>query len=74
MDFEYDAELTRKARDEEAREEGREEGLKKGRAEGFLESRIEMIKGLLLAKTPMNCIVAATGWSEEKILALAEKK
>ena len=86
MDFEYDAELARKARDEEAREEGREEGrleglkegrlegLKEGRAEGFLESRIEMIKGLLLAKTPLKCIVAATGWSEEKILELADKE
>lgn len=78
LGFEYDAELARKARDEEAREEGREEGrlegLKEGRAEGFLESRIEMIKGLLLAKTPLKCIVAATGWSEEKILALADKE
>lgn len=69
LGFEYDAELARKARDEEAREEGLAQGLAQGRAEKAL----EMVKNLLLAKTPMKYIVAATGWSEEEILALTKK-
>ena len=67
--FEYDAELARKYRDEEAREEGREEGRKEGRAEKAL----EMVKNFLKVKTPIEYIIAATGWSEEKILELARK-
>ena len=57
LGFEYDEDLARKARDEDVREE----------------SKIEMVKNLLLAKTPLKYIVAATGWNEEKILKLAEE-
>lgn len=60
LGFEYDDDLAKKAIQDEAREEGREE------------SKIEMVKNLLLAKTPLKYIVAATGWSEEKILKFAE--
>lgn len=56
LGFEYDEDLARKARDDEVREETREENT------------IEIVKNLLLAKTPLKYIVAATGWSEEKIL------
>ncbi|MBR6013445.1 MAG: Rpn family recombination-promoting nuclease/putative transposase [Selenomonadaceae bacterium] len=61
LGFEYDENLARKARDDEVREETREE------------SKIEMVKNLLFAKTPLKYIVAATGWNEEKILEFAEK-
>ena len=64
LGFEYDADLAKKAIEEEAREEGF--------AEGREESKIEMVKNLLLAKTPLKYIVAATGWSEDKILKFAK--
>ena len=43
------------------------------RREGREEGKIEMVKNLLLAKTPLKYIIAATGWTEEKILNLIEK-
>lgn len=55
LGFEYDEDLARKAIADESREEG----------------KIEMVKNLLLAKTPLKYIVSATGWSEEKILKFA---
>ena len=61
LGFEYDDDLAKKAIKEEGRDEGREE------------SKIEMVKNLLLAQTPLKYIVAATGWNEEKILKLAEE-
>ena len=42
-----------------------------GRAEGRAEGIFQMVKNLLLAKTPIEYIKAATGWSEEKILQVA---
>ncbi|MBR4152807.1 MAG: hypothetical protein IKT98_07595 [Selenomonadaceae bacterium] len=65
MALEYDPELERQA----WLEEGLEQGIKKGR----MEERFEMVKNLLLAKTPMKYIVTATGWTEEQILKIAEK-
>ena len=41
-----------------------------GEERGRAEERIEMIKNLLAAKTPIKYIVKATGWSENKILQL----
>ena len=41
-----------------------------GRAEGRTEERFQMVKNLLLASTPIECIMKATGWSEEKILQI----
>ena len=78
--FEYDAELARKVQYEEAHEEGFAEGFIEGFIEGFVEGfvegreekALEMVKNLLMAQTPIKYIVAATGWSEEKILKLAE--
>ena len=61
LGFEYDEDLARKAIADEAREESREE------------TKIEMVKNLLLAKTPLKYIVAATGWNEEKILKFSEQ-
>ena len=37
-----------------------------------MEERFELVKNLLLAKTPMKYIIAATGWTEEQILKLAD--
>ena len=79
--FEYDDEVAKRVQREEAMEmgfaEGRAIGMAKGRAEGMAagaeKNKFEMVKNLLLAKTPLKYIVAATGWSEEKILQLAEK-
>ena len=53
--------------------EGHAAGMAEGRAEGHEEGKFEMVKNLLIAKTPLKYIVAATGWSEDKILQLAEK-
>ena len=50
------------------------EGIEKGIEQGEAKKQIEMVKNLLLAKTPLKYIVAATGWSKEKILSLAEEK
>ena len=61
--LEYDPELDHQA--------WFEEGLKEGHKQGQAEGRIEMVKNLLLAKTPLKYIVAATGWTEEQILKIA---
>ena len=38
--------------------------------QGRAEERIEMVKNLIAAKTPIKYIVKATVWSEKKILQL----
>ena len=43
------------------------------RAEGIEEGSFKMVKNFLLAKTPIECIKVATGWSEEKILQLEKE-
>ncbi len=53
-------------------EKGREEGRAEGRAEGRTESKLELVRNFLKVKTPIEYIVAATGWSEEQILRLAK--
>ena len=66
--LEYDPELDHQA----WFEEGLKEGQKQGRSEGHAEGKIEMVKNLLLAETPLKYIVAATGWTEEQILKVAD--
>lgn len=61
LGFEYDENLARKAIADEAREIGE------------AKKQIEMVKNFLKAKTPLKYIVAATGWTEEKILSFSEK-
>ena len=46
------------------------QGLEQGREEGREESKFEMIKNLLLAKTPMKYIIQASGLSKEEILKI----
>jgi len=68
LGLEYDAELEKQAWIEFGKEEGLAEGLAKGRAE----NKLEMVENLLKVGTPLEYIVAATGWSEEQILNLAK--
>ena len=56
--YEYDAELDRRA--------NFEDGLEKGRNS----ERMSMIKNFYKAGTPINFIMSATGWTEEQILAV----
>ena len=58
---------------QEGRQEGRREGRREGRQEGLQEGKLSMVENLLQVKTPIEYIEAATGWSKEKILQLAEK-
>ena len=46
--------------------DARAEGIETGRNE----ERFQMVKNFLLAKTPIEYIKAATGWSEDKILQI----
>ena len=50
--------------------EGEERGRNEGREEGY----IQMVKNLFLANTPMEYIIKATGWSEEKILQVLKNE
>ena len=43
------------------------------RAEGRAEGIFQIVKNLLLAKTPIEYIKTATGWSEEKILQVEKE-
>ena len=74
--LEYDPELARQAWIEKGIEEGIERGIKQGIEQGVeqghAEEKISMVKHLLGAKTPLEYIIAATGWTKEKILSLAE--
>ena len=65
VSFEFDAELYREA----LIEQGREEGL----AKGHEEERTSLVESLMRVGTPVEYIIAATGWTEEKILSLTEK-
>ena len=60
--LEYDPELERQA----WIEEGIEQGIER--------ERFAMVKNLLRAKTPIEYIIAATGWTEEEILKLVDKE
>ena len=63
LSFEYDEDLARKARDEEAREEG----FAKGREE----SKIGMMKNLLTTNLSLKEIARVVGWSEDKVSKFA---
>ena len=41
--------------------------------EGKEEGKIEIVKNLLFAKTPLKYIVTATGWSEDKISSIKKE-
>ena len=54
--------------------QGKEEGRLEGRLEGKLEGRLELVKNLLLAKTPIKYIIQASGWTKEEILKIANEQ
>ena len=64
LKLEYDPELDRQA----WFEKGIEKGIEKGREEG----RFALVRNLLKAETPIEYIIAATGWSKERILEIGE--
>ena len=64
--LEYDPELERQAWIEEGIEQGIEQGIER--------ERFAMVKNFLRAKTPIEYIIAATGWTEEEILKLVDKE
>ena len=66
-------ELMLRHRIEKATKQAHEEGRREGRQEGLQEGKLSMVENFLKAKTPIEYIEAATGWSKEKILQLAEK-
>ena len=43
-------------------------------AQGKEEGRLELVKNLLLAKTPIKYIVQASGWTKEEILKIANEQ
>ena len=55
-------------REMKARAEERAEALAEGIETGRAEKLFQVVKNFLFAKTPIEYIKAATGWSEEKIL------
>jgi len=74
--LEYDADLARQAWIEFGEERGIEQGIERGIEQGIEQGRsqekISIVGNLLRAKTPLEYIVAATGWSKEQILSLAK--
>ena len=70
--LEYDPELARQAWIEKGIEQGIERGIEKGIEQGIEQSRKEFIKKLLEVETLLEYIIAATGWTKEQILSLAE--
>ena len=49
------------------------DGFRRGKDEGREEEKIAMVKSLLKVHNPIEYIVAATGWTKEEILKLAEE-
>ena len=47
--------------------------MEAGVEQGCDEEKISIVKKLLLAETSIEYIIAATGWTEEKILSLTEE-
>ena len=70
---EWDNEAKREYYIEKGLKQGIEKGIEKGREEGREEEKMSFIKSLLSVKTPIEFIIKATGWSEEKILELAKE-
>lgn len=66
-------EVAKRVQREEAMEMGFAEGRAAGMAAGRIEEKIEMVKNLLTTNLPLKEIARVVGWSEEKILQLAEK-
>ena len=70
--LEYDPELARQAWIEKGIEKGIERGIKQGIEQGIERNRKDFVKNLLAVKTPLEYIIAATGWTKEQIFELAK--
>ena len=46
--------------------------IERGIEQGRVKEKLSLVKNLLAVQTPIEFIVKATGWNEEKILKLAE--
>ena len=66
--LEYDPELAKQA----WIEKGIEQGIEKGIEKGIEQNRKDFVKNLLAVKTPLEYIIAATGWTKEQIFELAK--
>ncbi|MBQ7199599.1 MAG: Rpn family recombination-promoting nuclease/putative transposase [Selenomonadaceae bacterium] len=51
--------------------QGMEDGIEKGIEQGKAKTKLEMVKNLLLARTPMKYIIQATGWTKEEIMKIS---
>ena len=65
--FEYNADEEREAIERGAFNRGVQSGIE----QGVKQNTLEMVKNFVKAGTPLNFIEAATGWTEEQILAVA---
>ena len=67
--YEYDAELAKKA----SYEDGFDDGLERGLERGIDQGKIETVNRMMNAGLSINVIEVATGWTEEQILAVVNK-
>ena len=51
--------------------QGIEEGIEKGIEEGRVETTLELVKNLMLAKTPLKYIIQATGLTKDEIIKIS---
>ena len=49
-----------------------EQGIERGIEQGRVKEKLSLVKNLLTTNLPINEIARVVGWSEEKILNLAE--
>ena len=53
-------------------EQGIEQGIERGIEQGRVKEKLSLVKNLLTTNLPITEIARVVGWSEEKILNLAE--
>ena len=69
--MEYDPEEARQAWIEYGIEQGIKRGIVQGIGQGIEQGIEQLAKNLLKFNTPIEYIIKATGWSEDKIRSLA---
>ena len=57
---------------EQGIERGIEQGIERGIEQGRVKEKLSLVKNLLTTNLPITEIARVVGWSEEKILELAE--
>ena len=71
--YEYDAELAKKASYEDGFDAGLERGEARGIERGMERGKIETVNRMMNAGLSVDMIEVATGWTEEQILAVVNK-